>query len=623
MGNSRTRLRALAVAVGVATGLSLFADAATAQQERERPAPVMVTVDASGSMADEVEAGLTKMDAAKEALNTLVDGIGADAELGLQVYGSQGATVDGGPGCDDILTEVPVGPMDAAEVKSKVAALTPTGETPIGESLRQAAAELPETGPRAIVLISDGLDTCAPPDPCEVAAELAEDGVDLTVHTVGFQIDEQAKEQLSCIAETTGGSYTDAPDAKTLDEQLPQVVERAQRSYEAEGTPITGTEDYPQAPEIQPGQYVDTIDSGQTKYYGIRIPKGFTVHFAATAILPKDEDGGWADINTQIVDPQGKECSGEQQSVYVSSADYSTAHGTAAFSWDTATESDCGADEQYYLSVERDGPDQANHWTWQTELLVVLEPPVSSAAGSEENTAEVPFTNPGGAEQPVTGGGSFNDAIELSDSGVYTDTLLVNEMATYKVRLDWGEALAVQTHASNDLDDWVGVEYRIYDPVRNQGSNYWEAGFDLYEQADTGDPVATSRVLYGNREAGEQASLPGWYYITVQTSGDVEAPVEIPIRMYVSKGGKPAQGPEYVKTEGYPQAPVDNAGALSGDPEREQRLVGQASTENAGMPGWFWVALAGGGALVVAGVTTVLVRTRGRAPSTRQPTRHW
>ncbi|MGW3467377.1 hypothetical protein ACWDKQ_02650 [Saccharopolyspora sp. NPDC000995] len=38
--------------------------------------------------------------------------------------------------------------------------------------LRAAAEALPEEVLRSITLISDGLDTCAPPDPCEVAREL-------------------------------------------------------------------------------------------------------------------------------------------------------------------------------------------------------------------------------------------------------------------------------------------------------------------------------------------------------------------------------------------------------------------------------------------------------------------
>ncbi|MCR3722623.1 MULTISPECIES: vWA domain-containing protein [Prauserella salsuginis group] len=610
MSWSWRRFWAVVATGGLLAGATSFGSVATAQEQVEKPAPVMVTVDASGSMADALGDGRTKMDAAKGALNTLVDGVEPDTQMGLQVYGSRGAgSGSGKPDCDAISTEVPVGPVDAEDLKSKVDGLQPAGETPIGDSLREAADELPDEGPRAIVLISDGIDTCAPPDPCEVSKELAESGVDLAVHTVGFQIDDEAREQLSCIAESTGGSYTDAPDAKSLDEQLPRVVERAQRSYEVKGTAITGTEEFPSAPTIEAGQYVDTIDSGQTKYYKVRIPKDFTVHFAATAVLPRDEEGGWVEVTTQLVDPQGKVCEEQDEDVHIASAlrKSSAAHATSAFSVDTREDSDCNADEEYYLSVERDGPSEAKYWTWQTELLVTLEPPVSGSTGPAENTAEVPFGNPGGAEQAVTGGGSFNDAVELDGSGIYADTLLVNEMATYKVKLDWGESLAVQTHARNDPKDWAEVTYDIYDPVRQQGSRNWNEDFNLYNEADSGDPIATSRVLYNNREEGKQASVPGWYYITVHVGSSTDEYTELPIRLFVSKGGEKVAGPEYVSTDGYPQGLV-TGGSDEGD-EREQAVRQAATEDEVGMPLWGWLAI-GGGALLCGGAATFVALRR-------------
>lgn len=619
MRKFRSHWCALPATVTVVISIVSFGWAPAAGQEQaEKPAPVMVTLDASGSMADTMEDGVSKMDAAKAALNSLVDSVGPDAELGLQVYGSKGKG-SGAPGCDDIVTKVPVGPVRASEIKAQVASLEPAGETPIGDALRKAAGDLPDEGPRAVVLISDGLDTCAPPDPCDVAKELAEDGVDLSVHTVGFDVDDEAREQLSCIAESTGGTYTDAPDAKTLDDQLPTVVKRAQRSYEAEGTPITGSEDHPQAPEIDPGQYVDTIDSGQTKYYRLQIPAGFTVHFAATAILPKDETGGWAAVNTQLVDSQRTQCAGQDQNVYVSAEQYTTAHGTSAFSWDSRADSECAGGGEYYLSVERVGPEKAKHWTWQTEILVTLEPPMAGSAGPDENTAAVPFTAPGDDETPVTGGGSFNDAIDLPGSGTYADTLLVNEMATYKVRLDWGEALAVQTHAEHSQKEWVTVSTGIFDPVRKQPSNYWRDEINLYDQADAHEPIATSRILYNNRNSGTEASMAGWYYITVQTSGNSGKYAEIPIRLSVSKGGEPVEEPEYAKIAGYPAAPVTGTVA-SEDPGAglAAPVETTVSAQETGLPAWAWivlfcVAVGAGGAIL----TVVLIRSKKASTGSR------
>ncbi|MGP3707913.1 hypothetical protein [Gordonia paraffinivorans] len=52
-------------------------------------------------------------------------------------------------------------------MRNAVDGLTPRGFTPIAESLRQAAATLPTDGDVAIVLVSDGEDTCGVERPQE------------------------------------------------------------------------------------------------------------------------------------------------------------------------------------------------------------------------------------------------------------------------------------------------------------------------------------------------------------------------------------------------------------------------------------------------------------------------
>jgi len=71
------------------------------------------------------------MDVVKTALHGLVDGLGEDARLGLQVYGTQTGSrpAEKAEGCEDIVTVQPVSPV-AAEVSSDTACwrvLTPPG----------------------------------------------------------------------------------------------------------------------------------------------------------------------------------------------------------------------------------------------------------------------------------------------------------------------------------------------------------------------------------------------------------------------------------------------------------------------------------------------------------------
>ena len=103
--------------------------------------------------------------------------------------------------------------------------MTASGYTPIGAALKAAAAQLPTDGPRNIVLVSDGEDTCAPPDPCEVAKEIHSATSDLAIHAVGFRVSGAAKDQLSCIASAGGGSYVDAANAMQLRARLRSVTD--------------------------------------------------------------------------------------------------------------------------------------------------------------------------------------------------------------------------------------------------------------------------------------------------------------------------------------------------------------------------------------------------------------
>jgi von Willebrand factor type A domain len=186
--------------------------------------PVMVVLDASGSMADKLPEGGTKIDAAKAAVHTLVNQATDGARLGLTVYGPEGSD-SRSSGCDRVKVVRDVGPLDRNAFNAAVDGIRARGDTPIGRSLRTAASALPGDGPRSIVLVSDGKDTCAPPDPCEVAEELAKQGIDLRIHAVGFDVDNKAREELTCIAQAAGGRYVDAKDAAALTAALNQLAE--------------------------------------------------------------------------------------------------------------------------------------------------------------------------------------------------------------------------------------------------------------------------------------------------------------------------------------------------------------------------------------------------------------
>src|SRR5699024_2094187 len=150
-------------------------------------APTMVILDASGSMEQADAGGTTRMDAAKDATHTFLDGVSVDSELGFMTYGAgtSNATEEHDAGCRDVTTLAPVRGGQLDDIRGEVDGIEASGYTQMGPALRQAAEALPTEGERSIVLVSDGIDPCAPPPVCELAEELHDQGIDLIINTVG------------------------------------------------------------------------------------------------------------------------------------------------------------------------------------------------------------------------------------------------------------------------------------------------------------------------------------------------------------------------------------------------------------------------------------------------------
>jgi Ca-activated chloride channel family protein len=183
----------------------------------------MIVFDGSGSMA---EMGFNELDEprifeARRAVARAVPEIAAMRRLGLVIYGPGGADPCSG-------LELRFGPVtDAApRIMGAVDALRPAGDTALTEAVRMAAGVLRGDGGGAVVLVTDGKETCGG-QPCALAAELAGEAV--TVHVIGFKVrpdsfDWAARDGLGeaetvarCLADRTGGEYV---SAETVDELI-------------------------------------------------------------------------------------------------------------------------------------------------------------------------------------------------------------------------------------------------------------------------------------------------------------------------------------------------------------------------------------------------------------------
>ena len=181
----------------------------------------IVIFDGSGSMKKKID-GKAKFEIASEVMSNLVQNWNEDVDLGLMVYGHRSKA------CDDIEMVIPVGTPDADKFLAAIKAIKPKGETPIAESMKQAAEKLNyEESPTTIILISDGEESCNA-DPCAMAKQLEASGTNFTAHVIGFDVsgEKQVKalEQLKCVAESTGGEFIEAKDSEGLKTALEETA---------------------------------------------------------------------------------------------------------------------------------------------------------------------------------------------------------------------------------------------------------------------------------------------------------------------------------------------------------------------------------------------------------------
>lgn len=209
-------------------------------QSADRPNTILV-LDGSGSMWGQID-GVNKIVIAREVIADMLEAMADDVSLGLTVYGHRQRG-----SCTDIETIVAPAPGTQDRILEAVNAINPRGRTPMTDAVIAAAQSLRSTEEAAtVILVSDGIENCNP-DPCAIAAELEATGVDFTAHVIGFDVasEPEARAQMQCIADNTGGQFLTADNAAELSAALEQVVAalptpmRIEAQVLPQGTPPT------------------------------------------------------------------------------------------------------------------------------------------------------------------------------------------------------------------------------------------------------------------------------------------------------------------------------------------------------------------------------------------------
>lgn len=183
----------------------------------------MVVFDGSGSMS---EMGFNQLDEprifeARRAVRRAVPPLARIRRLGLVVYGP-----GGGASCENVDLRFPPRADAARPLIGAIDRLQPGGETALTAAVAEASGALSAGGD--VVLVTDGKETCGGA-PCQLAAGLAAERPDVTVHVIGFKVrgdrfswESQGPSDYTdavtvarCLADATGGLYV---AAETVDE---------------------------------------------------------------------------------------------------------------------------------------------------------------------------------------------------------------------------------------------------------------------------------------------------------------------------------------------------------------------------------------------------------------------
>ena len=530
--------------------------------EGSADAKAALILDASFSMLEE-DADGPRIDAAKKATHELIDSLPDTAQMGFFAYGAQesNASDNREKGCRDIQRLVPIGEVDKQEFSSAIDGLTPKGYTPMGNALRKAAEELGNEGERSIILVSDGIDTCAPPEVCDVAKELAGQGVDLTIHTVGFKADEEARAELECIAEAGGGQFLEAADASSLAQSLKFLAQRGVEKYETGGTEFEFSDTPEGAKWLGEGQYQTTVtpDRGTAKdrYFRISVPPR---HHARVVFTPVwQTDGMWEKGHLKIepveVTNEGDEECGwfpTTHAAFVSSGpNYGVDSANASVERNDEDDMECDMSDILVKTQISDvtGVDTGDIGL---EVSVFYEPIPSDEEKTEwsdgkiikagDYLGEMPMKNP----EPISGGTGFNNAVEITE-GTYSDNIVPGEFRFYKIPVAYGQRPVVKVktpEAGARNADSLG--FGIYDPMRNE---LVRTPLHFFMDAAESDAETLSQYVWHDTHTPYQGEYYIWVGMGWVHEGYDIAGVEQPFEFEVVMDGEPGNGgPDWTPT---------------------------------------------------------------------------
>ncbi len=239
-----------------------------------------IILDASGSMKAPMGAKQTRWDVALETLDTVLNSLPDDFNVGLRMYGHREMSTSQKT-CTDTELVIPVRKLDRKAILARANMFKPKGETPLVYSALQTPGDLKPLGGGTVILITDGEESCKG-DPVKAAAELKASGLDIRLNIVGFAIkNPQTQKDLAGFSQATGGLFYAADSGAGLaDAVLLAAVEKFPYTvYDAAGKAVLSSEAGGGSDELPPGDYRVVVKAGARELVAprVRIAAGTTV----------------------------------------------------------------------------------------------------------------------------------------------------------------------------------------------------------------------------------------------------------------------------------------------------------------------------------------------------------
>ncbi|CAG7614710.1 VWA domain-containing protein [Paenibacillus allorhizosphaerae] len=188
---------------------------------------ISILLDASGSMKAQIS-GKSKMDSAKEAIQSFADKLPKNAEVSLRVYGHKGTgdQKDKQLSCNST-EEIFHGQGEQTnQIKEALNGLDPAGWTPIANALESVKQDInPETTDSIVYVVSDGIETCDG-NPVQIAKDLNQSKVKTVVNIIGFDVDNEGQKLLRQVATSGGGEFTSVDNDEALKNYLNKTYDK-------------------------------------------------------------------------------------------------------------------------------------------------------------------------------------------------------------------------------------------------------------------------------------------------------------------------------------------------------------------------------------------------------------